>query len=162
MVFEKTRKHKGKKQVVLVVEEDDIVANGPRWRRVQNGLEAEVELLRRQLQALTEQLRKDKKIQQQYYQHDTAGSVALYEEDYEQPFVHIPRWRQEKYDHNTVMVQPKMPNQNWESRFEIEFLEFDGSLDHEEFVDWLSKVEEIFACYDIPESKKVKWAATNL
>ena len=55
-----------------------------------------------------------------------------------------------------------MPNQNWESRFEIGFLEFDGSLDHEEFVDWLSQVEEIFACYDILESKKVKLAATNL
>ena len=60
------------------------------------------------------------------------------------------------------MVQPKMPNQNWESRFEIEFLEFDGCLDHEEFVGWLSQVEEIFACYDIPESKKVKLAATDL
>ena len=55
-----------------------------------------------------------------------------------------------------------MPNQNWESRFEIGFLEFDGSLDHEEFVDWFSQVEEIFACYDILESKKVKLAATNL
>ena len=54
MVFEKTRKDKGKKQDVLVVEEDDIAANGPRGRRVQNGLEAEVELLRRQLQALTD------------------------------------------------------------------------------------------------------------
>ena len=68
----------------------------------------------------------------------------------------------EKYDHNPVMVQPKMPNQNWESRLEIEFLEFDGSLDHEEFVDWLSQAGEIFACYDIPEFKKVKLAATNL
>ena len=63
MVFEKTRKDKSKKQVVLVVEEYDIAANGPMCRRVQNGLEAEVELLRRQLQALTEQLRKDRKIQ---------------------------------------------------------------------------------------------------
>ena len=52
-----------------------------------------MELLRRQLQALTEQLRKDKQILQQYYQHDIAGSVALYKEDYEQTFVHIPRWR---------------------------------------------------------------------
>ena len=94
MVFEKTRKDKGKKQAILAVEEDDIAANGPRCRRVQNGLEAEVELLRRQLEALTEQLRRDRKIQQQYYQHDTARSVALYE-DYEQPFVHIPRRRRE-------------------------------------------------------------------
>ena len=61
-----------------------------------------------------------------------------------------------------MMVQPKMPNQNWESRFEIELPEFDGSLDYLEFVDWLSQVEEIFACYDIPESKKVKFVATNL
>ena len=60
------------------------------------------------------------------------------------------------------MVQPKMPNQNWESRFEIEFPEFDGNLDHEEFVDWLSQVKEIFACYDIPKFNKVKLAATNL
>ena len=63
MVFGKTRKDKGKKQVVLVVEEDDIVANGPRGRRVQNDLEAEVELLRRQFQALIEQLRRDRKQQ---------------------------------------------------------------------------------------------------
>ena len=41
MVFEKTRKDKGKMQVVLVVEEDDIATNRPRCRRVQNGLEAE-------------------------------------------------------------------------------------------------------------------------
>ena len=62
MVFEKTRKDKGKKQVVLAVKEDDNAANGPTCRRVQNDLEVEVELLRRQLQALTEQLRRDMKI----------------------------------------------------------------------------------------------------
>ena len=55
-----------------------------------------------------------------------------------------------------------MPNKNWESRFKIEFPEFDGSLDHEEFVDWLSQAEEIFVCYDILESKKVKLAAMTL
>ena len=74
MVFEKTRKGKGKKQAVLVVEEDNIAANGPRGRRVQNDLEAKVELLRRQLQALTEQLRRDRKIQQRHNQHDIAGN----------------------------------------------------------------------------------------
>ena len=41
MVFEKTRKDKGKMQAVLVVEEDDIAANRPRCRRVQNGLKPE-------------------------------------------------------------------------------------------------------------------------
>ena len=118
MVFEKTRKDKGKKQVVLVVEEDDIVANRPRCRKVQNGLEAEVELLRRQLQALTEQLRKDKKILQQYYQHDIAGSVALYKEDYEQTFVHIPRWRWEvwpqSFDGSTKDAKPELRIKIWD------------------------------------------------
>ena len=62
MVFEKIRKDKGKKQVVLAVEEDDNAANRPTCRRVQNGLEVEVELLRRQLQALIEQLIRDRKL----------------------------------------------------------------------------------------------------
>ena len=62
MVFEKTRKDKGKKQVVLAVKEDDNAANRPTCRMVQNDLEVEVELLRRQLQALTEQLRRGMKI----------------------------------------------------------------------------------------------------
>ena len=161
MVFGKTRKDKGKKQVVLVVEEDDTAANGPRCKRVQNGLEAEMELLRSQLQALIEQLRRDRK-QQQHNQHGVVGSATSNVGNYEQLFVHIPKQKQVWHNRSPVMVQPKMPNQNWESRFEIGFPLFDGSLDNEEFVDWLSQVEEIFACYDIPESKKVKLAATNL
>ena len=161
MVFGKTRKDKGKKQVVLVVEEDDTTANGPRCKRVQNGLEVEVELLRSQLQALIEQLRRDRK-QQQHNQHDVARSATSNGGNYEQFFVHIPKQKQVWHNRNPVMVQPKMPNQNWESRFEIGFPLFDDNLDNEDFVDWLSQVEEIFACYDIPESKKVKLAATNL
>ena len=151
---------RARSKLVLVVEEDDIAANGPRCRRVQNGLEAEVEWLRRQLQALNEQLRRDRK--QQHNQHDVAGSATSNGGDYEQFFVHVPKQKLEWHNRNLVMVQPKMPNQNWESRFEIGCPEFDGSLDHEEFVDWLSQVEEIFACYAIPESKKVKLVATNL
>lgn len=95
-----------------MVEEDDIAANGPRYGRIQNGLEAEVELLRRQLQALIEQLRRDRKIQQKCYQYDTARNVALYEEDYEQPFVHIPRWRREVWpqscDRSTKDSKPEL------------------------------------------------------
>ena len=29
-------------------------------------------------------------------------------------------------------------------------------------MDWLNQVEEIFVCYDMPESMKVKLAATSL
>ena len=53
MMIKRGRKGKGKKSAILIIEEDDIVANGPMGRRVQNGLEDEVELQRRQLQALT-------------------------------------------------------------------------------------------------------------
>ena len=80
-MFEKTRKDIGKKQAILVIEEDDIATNGPRSRRVQNGLEAEVELLRRQLQALTKQLRRDRK--KQHNQLDVARSVTSNGGDYE-------------------------------------------------------------------------------
>ena len=111
---------------------------------------------------MTEQLRINRKIQQQYYQHDTAKIVVINEEDYEQPFVHIPRLRQERYGLIPMMVQPREPKQRWDSIFKIEFPEFDGSLNHEEFVDWLNQVEDNFVCYDMPKSTKVKLAATNL
>ena len=44
MMIERGRKGKGKKSAILIIEEDDIVANGPMGRKVQNGLEDEVEL----------------------------------------------------------------------------------------------------------------------
>ena len=72
-----------------------------------------MELLRRQLQALIEQLRRDRK-QQQHNQHDFARSATSNGGggDREQFFVHIPKQKQEWHNHNPVMVQPKMPNQN--------------------------------------------------
>ena len=44
MMIERGRKGRGKKSSIIVIEEDDIVANGRMGRRVQNGLEDEVEL----------------------------------------------------------------------------------------------------------------------
>ena len=44
MMIERARKDRGKKSAILVIEEDDIVANGSMGRRVQNGLEDEAEL----------------------------------------------------------------------------------------------------------------------
>ena len=63
MVFKMIRKDKGNKHAICATEGEYIIANGPRGRRVQNDLEAEVELLRRQFQALIEQLRRDRKQQ---------------------------------------------------------------------------------------------------
>ena len=96
---------------------------------------------------MTEQLRIDRK-QQQHNQHVVAGCEGS-REDYEQLFVHIP-------NHTPVMAPPKMPKQIWESSYKIEFLEFNGSLKHEEFVNWINQVEGIFNCYEVPESKKLK------
>ena len=50
----------------------------------------------------------------------------------------------ERYGHILMMVQPREPKQNCDSIFEIEFPEFDGGLNHEEFVDRLNQVEERF------------------
>ena len=49
----------------------------------------------------------------------------------------------ERYGHILMMVQPREPKQ-CDSIFEIEFPEFDGGLNHEEFVDRLNQVEERF------------------
>ena len=46
--------------------------------------------------------------------------------------------------------------------FKVEMLEFDGKLDHEEFLDWLHTVERVFEYKDIPEDKKVKLVALRL
>ena len=43
----------------------------------------------------------------------------------------------------------------WESSFEIEFLEFSGSLNAEDFVDWINQVERIFEYHKILDHKKV-------
>ena len=55
------------------------------------------------------------------------------------------------------MVQPKMPNQNWESRFAIEFLEFDGGLDHEEFVVGLAKLKRSLLVMIFQNPRKLNW-----
>jgi hypothetical protein len=53
------------------------------------------------------------------------------------------------------MVQPREPATRWESSFEIEFPEFSGSLNAEDFMDWINQVERIFEYHKIPNHKKV-------
>ena len=61
-----------------------------------------------------------------------------------------------------MMVQPREPKQKWENNFKIEFLEFNGSLIVEDFVDWLNQVERIFEYHEIPDHKRVKLVAIKL
>ena len=60
---EKERKNKGKKLAISAVDGEVVVANEMGDQGGQPNLAAEVALLRRQLQDLTEQLRRDKKQQ---------------------------------------------------------------------------------------------------
>uniref|UniRef100_A0A2N9I8B7 Reverse transcriptase domain-containing protein n=1 Tax=Fagus sylvatica TaxID=28930 RepID=A0A2N9I8B7_FAGSY len=118
------RKDKGK--ILAMAQEKEVEAvgaNGLENHQHHEGLEVEVELLRRELHALTEQFKRDK-------EHQLQGP-------------RVP-----------VMVQPREPAARWESSFEIEFPEFSGSLNAEDFVDWINQVERIFEYHKIPNHKK--------
>uniref|UniRef100_A0A2N9FEZ1 Retrotransposon gag domain-containing protein n=1 Tax=Fagus sylvatica TaxID=28930 RepID=A0A2N9FEZ1_FAGSY len=124
------RKDKGK--ILAMAQEKEVEAvgaNGLENHQHHEGLEVEVELLRRELHALTEQFKRDKEHQLR---------------------------RQRRGPRVPVMVQPREPAARWESSFEIEFPEFSGSLNAEDFVDWINQVERIFEYHKIPDHKKVQ------
>lgn len=103
------KKDKGKKvAVVQKVEVEEVGANGPRNQRHCEELETEGELLRRQLQALTEELRRDKVQNQQHNQHEMVESEISIGEEYENPFAHVPRQR--RGPRVLVKVQPREPD----------------------------------------------------
>ncbi len=51
--------------------------------------------------------------------------------------------------------------QQWEAGMRIEIPEFHGSLQPEEFLDWLATVEEVLEFKDVPEDKRVQLVATR-
>ena len=57
---------------------------------------------------------------------------------------------------------PPRGEPKWESNFKIELPEFYGSLNHEEFMNWLNQVERIFDIHKVPNSKKVKLISIKL
>ena len=46
--------------------------------------------------------------------------------------------------------------------FKVEFSEFEGKLDLDEFLEWLHTVERIFEYEEVPDDKKVKLVAPRL
>ena len=46
--------------------------------------------------------------------------------------------------------------------FKVEFLEFEGRFDHDDFLEWLHALERVFDYKDIPDDKKVKLVALRL
>ena len=151
MVFEKERKDKGTKVVVQEAALETHAANDPEVLEQHFALEHEVEALRRQIHALTEQVRRDEI--QQPNNHNYHGSEASNEESYEDPFAYNPRIRHKR---QIPVLQPRDHEQKWESNFKIELSEFYGSFNHEEFMDWLNQVERIFDFHEVPDYKKVK------
>ena len=53
-------------------------------------------------------------------------------------------------------------DRRWESGMKTEIPEFKGGMIAEEFVDWLSNVEEIFDFKEVLEHRRVKLVATRL
>ena len=53
-------------------------------------------------------------------------------------------------------------DRRWESGMKMEISEFKGGMVAEEFLDWLSNVEEIFDFKEVPEHRRVKLVATRL
>ncbi|WOH04343.1 hypothetical protein DCAR_0623752 [Daucus carota subsp. sativus] len=57
---------------------------------------------------------------------------------------------------------PERPNNRWEQSFKVEIPTFDGSLKPEEFVDWLSQVDEILDFKNVPDDRCVSLVAIRL
>lgn len=53
-------------------------------------------------------------------------------------------------------------DRRWESGFRTEIPEFRGSLQPEEFLDWLAAVEEVLEFKGVPEDRRVQLVATRL
>ncbi|CAN1240497.1 hypothetical protein LINGRAPRIM_LOCUS2759 [Linum grandiflorum] len=57
---------------------------------------------------------------------------------------------------------PERPSHRWEQGFRVEIPTFDGSLKPEEFIDWLSQVEEILDFKEVPERRRVSLVTIRL
>jgi hypothetical protein len=47
-------------------------------------------------------------------------------------------------------------------KFKVEFPDFHGSFNLDEFMDWIHTVERVFNCHEVPDSRKVKLVAVRL
>lgn len=49
----------------------------------------------------------------------------------------------------------------WESSFELDLLEFNGGMEAEQFLDWLTVVEELLDFKEVPSTRRVALVATR-
>ncbi|CAN0918713.1 hypothetical protein LINGRAHAP2_LOCUS31026, partial [Linum grandiflorum] len=97
--------------------------------------------LRRQVELLTQQLAKSVHIRR----HDDDVTVTD-----DNPFA----------GHRYHSLE--RPSHRWEQGFRVEIPTFDGSLQPEEFIDWLSQVEEILDFKEVPEGRRVSLVTIRL
>ncbi|CAN0886275.1 hypothetical protein LINGRAHAP2_LOCUS15324, partial [Linum grandiflorum] len=97
--------------------------------------------LRRQVELLTQQLAKSVHIRR----HDDDVTVTD-----DNPFA----------GHRYHSLE--RPSHRWEQGFRVEIPTFDGSLQPEEFIDWLSQVEEILDFKEVPEGRRVSLVTNRL
>ena len=116
-------------------------------------LEQIVELLRRQLAALTEEVRRNRRY---HPRNDDEPAETDSQSNFDNP-IGQPRGGVQRQVPSPPRGEPK-----WESNFKIELPEFYGSLNHEEFMDWLNQVERIFDFHEVPDSKMVKLISIKL
>ncbi|CAM8947279.1 unnamed protein product [Rhodiola kirilowii] len=67
-------------------------------------------------------------------------------------------------DHNPFADEgaENQRDRRWEIGFKVDIPDFDGGLRAEEFVDWLSKVEEVFDFKEVPEDRRVALVSFHL
>lgn len=68
----------------------------------------------------------------------------------------------QRHDNNRNIVPYNNNGSNrWEAGFKIDIPEFSGSISPEEFIDWLSVVEEILEFKKVPDDVRVSLVATR-
>lgn len=72
-----------------------------------------------------------------------------------------PFARNHEQQQRAVDVPHRVDNNRWESGFKLDLPEFSGELQADEFLDWLSAVEELVSFKQVPDEKRVPLIATR-
>jgi hypothetical protein len=112
----------------------------------------EMDVLRRQLQELQQRLEQYKNQRRGARHHDS-------ESDNENPF-------HRAHSHSSGESTPPHPRFVRNSRpsfdMKVDIPDFEGKMQPDDFIDWLTTVERIFDFKDVPENRKVKVVAIKL
>ena len=94
------------------------------------------------------------KQKQKILESPTGSTPEDFEEDCESQY---SGFEQEEEPRRTPRREWRAPSNS--NDFRVELPEFEGKLDPDEFLEWLSTVERIFDYKEVPEDKKVKLVA---